>query len=374
MKKLPLRLVVAALALVAVFVITSVYVYQGFLGGSIAKRPTEVTAELSETGGLFERSSVTYRGVKVGSVTEIRTTEDGVEAVLALDPGVEVPASSKAVVRNLSPAGEQFIDLQPKDSSGPSFKDGDKIKLADTTTPTTVAESLRAIDTLMAQVEPEDLRVTLDELSTAFADPDDLSNIVDSGQQILDTLDANWPQTERVITNSQTVLQMGVDLGPQLQTLAPAAKSLTEWLVAYDPRARELLAQTPAQVEELRTFTSKVGLKLPDMLNSMGQFTDMTLPYRPHLWEFLDKVPGGFSQFAGTINGGYLNAVMFVEPNFDAEVCAYVADTSPDAHQVASDSDPLIDTSRTCSSESSSIQQRGSAHAPGPVPLEVALQ
>ncbi|MFT4189616.1 MAG: MlaD family protein [Aeromicrobium sp.] len=376
MKRLPLKLVVAALGLALVFVLTAVYIYQEFLGGSIAQRPAEITVKMDETGGLFERSSVTYRGVNVGQVKEIVSTEDGVEATLALDPGVEVPKSSKAVVRNLSPAGEQFIDLQPESAKGPFFKDGDAVTEA-AETPTTVAESFHAVDTLMSQVEPADLKVTLDELSAAFSNPDDLATIVTSGQQILTTLDTYWPETERIINNSNTVLQTGAAIEPQLRSLAPASKRLTAWLAAYDPKARTLLAQTPAQIEELRSFTAVVGLRLPSVLTEMGEFTDMTLPYRPHLWSFLSEVPSGFAKFASTVRDddgdgqASLYTVMYTDLSLAPEVetvCQYVpyGPTNPDPAYVRADGERLIDTTRGCSPDFIR-QQRGSAHAPGPV-------
>lgn len=367
MKRLPLSLLGAAVGLLAVFVLTTVYVYQEFLGGSIAQRPTSVTVELERTGGLFERSGVTYRGVKVGRVVEIRTTATGVEADIAIDAGVEVPASATAVVRNLSPAGEQFLDLQPVDDQGPALADGDVIALEDTATPTTVAESLHAVNTLMSQIDPNDLAITLDELSIAFADPDDLAAIVDHGQQILSTLDAYWPETERIITSSATVLRTGIELEPQLRTFATSAFSLTEWLVAYDPKARTILQDTPAQVTELRTFTSEVGLRLPEMLRVMGEFTDMTLPYRPHLWQFFNDVPEGFSKFTSTIRGGALNAVMLVDTRpAQVAVCRYVPDPLPSAPDRVA-----IDPTRSCPADFP-LQQRGSAHAPGPVAPEIS--
>lgn len=368
MKRLPLTYLMAALGLLGVLVVTTVYVYQNFLGGSIAQRPTVVTVQLERTGGLFEQSGVTYRGVTVGEVVEIRTTATGVEAEIAIDAGVEVPASAKAVVRNLSPAGEQFLDLQPPDEVGPVLAGGDVIPVEDTATPTTVAESLSAVDTLMSQIDPADLQVTLDELSVAFADPTALATIVDRGQEVLTTLDTYWPETERAITSSATVLQTGLDLEPQLRQLAPTAFSLTQWLAAYDPKARAILQGTPAQVTELRLFTSEVGLRLPEALRVMGEFTDMTLPYRPHLWQFLHDVPGGFSKFASTIRGGALHAVMLVDTRpAQVAVCRYVPDPLPSVPERQP-----IDPTRACSPEFP-LQQRGSSNAPGPIPLEQAM-
>ena len=44
-----------------------------------------VTLQLPSTGGLYRFSNVTYRGVQVGKVTEVKLTETGAEATLTLD-------------------------------------------------------------------------------------------------------------------------------------------------------------------------------------------------------------------------------------------------------------------------------------------------
>ncbi|EFQ83013.1 virulence factor Mce family protein [Aeromicrobium marinum DSM 15272] len=359
MKRLPFRLVAPALALVVVLVLTSVYLYQGFLRGSVTERPAQVTVSLAETGGLFESSGVTYRGVRVGRVDAIRTTDTGVEVVLSIEPGSEVPADSVAVVRLLSPAGEQFLDFQPDDHEPPYFADGDRISADRTSTPVSVAESLRSIEDLMAQIEPEDLRTTLDELSIAFASPDDLGDIIGSSQSVIASLEALWPTTQRVLRNGNTVLATGAELGPDLREFAGSARELGAWLRAYDPNARAIVDEAPAQVEELRALTSTFGLKLPALLAEMLEFTDFTIPYEPHLRQTLSDLPGAFNKFAGTIIDGRIQVSMFVA---DSVVCSYgVPDRVP-----TDPTRPEIDGTRGCSPEFER-QQRGAAHAPGPL-------
>ncbi len=43
-----------------------------------------VKLELPRTGGLYQFSNVTYRGVQLGKVTEVRPTRNGAEATLSL--------------------------------------------------------------------------------------------------------------------------------------------------------------------------------------------------------------------------------------------------------------------------------------------------
>lgn len=358
MRRMPLKLVVAAFALVGVLFATLVVLYQVYLGGSLGQSPAKVTVELAETGGLFERSTVTYRGVQVGHVDKIETTATGIKATLAIRPGTKVPADSDVAVRTLSPAGEQFLDFQPKSASGPYVKDGDRISADRTTTPTSVAQSLASIENLISQVDPEYLETTLDELNAAFPNPDTLGEIITSGQSIIATLDETWPQTQRVLRNSNTVLKTGVAVGDDLRQFAASAEQLTAWLENYDPKIRGHLDQLPSQVEELRRLTSLAGLKLPAVLGEMIDFTTLTVPYEPHLRTLLDEFPAGFEKFATVFENGKLKTDIILT---DGNTCRY---GFPDPDPRSTERKP-IDNTRGCTGPG---QTRGSVHAPGPVP------
>src|SRR6185503_3996365 len=65
-----------------------------------------VTLELPETGGLYPRGNVTYRGVEVGEVKSVRLTDTGVVAELSLNSEVKIPADLEAEVHSVSSVGE----------------------------------------------------------------------------------------------------------------------------------------------------------------------------------------------------------------------------------------------------------------------------
>src|SRR5947209_17944534 len=71
-----------------------------------------VTLELPNTGGLYRFSNVTYRGVQVGRVTDVRATRDGAVATLSLNTSPTIPVDLQADVRSVSAVGEQYVDLQ----------------------------------------------------------------------------------------------------------------------------------------------------------------------------------------------------------------------------------------------------------------------
>jgi phospholipid/cholesterol/gamma-HCH transport system substrate-binding protein len=347
---------VASICLLGIFALTIAYLYGGILGSSITQRPSHVTVELQRTGGLFEGSSVTYRGVRVGSVDTMRTAGDHVAASITLEPSARVPADSRAAVRSLSPAGEQYLDFQPGADRGPWLEDGATVAASRTSTPTSVATALRAVDDLMSQVDSKDLTTVLDELHAAFGDPDDLGRTVTSASSILDTLDERWPETLRTLRNGRTVLRTGVDETDQLEQLAASASSLTASLEDYDPELRRILDRSPAQIEEFRALTADVADQLPTLLDDADELTSLAAARDQHLRALLQTFPRGLSRLADAIAGGHLRVNMLVSPG---EVCSYgVMAPSPRSTERR----PVV-PGRTCGAGFAG-QQRGSAHVP----------
>ena len=353
-RAIPLKHKLGASAMAAVLVLTLVHLYTNVLGGSVGSRPLHVDVALSDTGGLFQGSGVAYRGVRVGSVSAIDLSGDGVRADISLNPGAKVPADTRAVVRTLSPAGEQFLDLQPRRDGAPYLADGDRIDASETSIPTSVADTLAAIDSLMGQIDTKKLRTVMNELNLAFSDPDDLGRVITSGSQLLETLDAAWPQTIRTMQNGRTVLRTGADTSDDFRRFASSARSLTAWLKGYDPKLRSTLEVTPGQLAELQRFADDMVKALPPLLRDFAGLTDVFARRDPHLRELLIQFPLGLDGLVGAFAGGRMQTNMLVS---DGEVCSYGVDDSNPQLGVAA-RQPL-DPDRSC---------------PGPSPVNSAAR
>ena len=58
-----------------------------------------VVAHYPQSGGIFAGGEVTYRGVRVGKVSELELTKDGVDVVLQIDnEWDEIPTDTRALV------------------------------------------------------------------------------------------------------------------------------------------------------------------------------------------------------------------------------------------------------------------------------------
>ena len=357
-RQLSLKHLVSASGLLVILLLSVTYLYSGVLNRSVTRQPDIVTVALAETGGLFPGSGVTYRGVRVGTVDDIVLSDSGVSVTARLDTTRDIPADSEAVVRSLSPAGEQFLDIQPRSDGPPYLANGTLFGRADTATPTSVASALDSVDRLVSGIDEKDIATILRELSTAFRDPDDLGRLVTAAQSTVRTLDENWPETERLIENGRTVLRAGADSSDELSDFASSSRSLAAWLRDYDPSLRRQLDQGPAGIGTVRELVSDLQAVVPELVGQTADLTTLAGDRTPHLRELLQVFPRGSERLSSTLVDDRLNIDLLISPG---EVCTYGRE--PLAPKRATRT-PVAQDGRC--TESFSLQQRGADHAPGP--------
>jgi phospholipid/cholesterol/gamma-HCH transport system substrate-binding protein len=356
------RLYLSALGVLLVFVVGIAYLFAVVLDEPLTSRPDQVTVELAATGGLFEGSTVTYRGVKVGRVTTIVATGSGVVATISLAGDADVPRDTQARVRSLSPVGEQYLDFQPSSSTGPYLEDGDRVAADATDIPASLSSTVLAVGKVLDQIDARKLHRLLVALSTGLGGTgEDLGNLLDQGQAVLTDLDRAWPQTERLLRNSGPVLDLPVSSASDLRSLARSSRSLAAFLRDYDPELRSTLRRTPDEIKQLRSLVNDVADVLPGFLRTALPFTNEFVTHDPHLRALLQNYASGLGSLADVIRNGELRLELI--PDLDAR-CRYAI-----AHRDPRDPSrrQLQDTGH-CSASFARLQ-RGAAHAPGPVAL-----
>jgi len=94
-----------------VLAVTVFYLFSSVLDTPLLHGTRTVRVEMASTGGLFEGSAVTYRGVKVGKVRSINLSPSGVVATVVLTSRDRIPTRTLAKVRSLMDRtghGEEF--------------------------------------------------------------------------------------------------------------------------------------------------------------------------------------------------------------------------------------------------------------------------
>ncbi|GAA3833806.1 MlaD family protein [Nocardioides panacisoli] len=360
LKLLTDKLVLSAVGVVVVFLFAVAYIFSAVLDQPLTSRPVTVTVDLAQSGGLFEGSNVTYRGVQVGKVTQIVPTDSGVAATIKITSGTKIPQDAMAKVRSLSPVGEQYLDFQPQSADGPYLESGDTVSAQSTDIPKSLSSTVVAVNKVLDQIDDKKLKSVLQDLSTGLAGTgDDLGQILDQGNQILATLDEIWPQTDRVITNGGRVLGIVNDNATSLRTLATRSKEFASFLKNYTPEFSDVLDRTPGQLKQLRSLVDDAEEVLPGFLSVGVSFDDMFLAYEPHLRTLLQEYSPGLRALIAVLHDGRLNVQIIPHRT---RKCDYGTTRhlpwDPERHP--------FQTGGHCAASFPTLQ-RGAAHAPGPV-------
>jgi virulence factor Mce-like protein len=261
----------------------------------------DVAADFSDSGGIFVNAEVTYRGVAVGRVTDMSLVDDGVRVTLTIDPGTDpIPADTEAMVATRSAVGEQYVILRPDEDKGPYLEDGAVIPQERTGIPVPVEQLLLNIDQLVGSLDQENLRIVVDELGRAFAGAgDDLGRLIDNGNLLLARAEESLPQTLKLITDGQGVLDTQVDSRTAIQQWASDLRLVTDTLVDVDPDLRSLVVNAPDAGAALQELVQDAGPGLGSLVRNMDILNKVTIPRLDGVEQMLvtypDVVSGGFT-------------------------------------------------------------------------------
>ncbi|MFJ6551933.1 MCE family protein [Streptomyces luteogriseus] len=257
--------------------------YTGLVDGLLDRGYT-VRADFADSGGIFSGAEVTYRGVPVGRVGDLRLTgSEGVSVALEIEDGApRIPADTLAVVANRSAVGEQYVDLQPRRSGGPYLLDGSAIPREDTRVPLPVTDMVVSLDRLVTSVGKKDLRITVDELGEAFSGTGPhLSRLVDSGNALVESASDSLPETISLIEDSRKVLKTQADQGSSIKSFSRDLAALTAELKSSDGDLRRLIGNSVPAGQEVNSLLRSTRPHLPVLLANLisgGQVTVARLP------------------------------------------------------------------------------------------------
>jgi virulence factor Mce-like protein len=261
----------------------------------------DVAADFKDSGGIFVNAEVTYRGVAVGRVSDMKLVPGGVQVVLTIKPGApKIPADTQALVATRSAVGEQYVDLKPPDDKGPYLKGGSVIPQNRTGIPIPVQELLMNLDTLANSVDQDHLRIVVDELGKAFNGAgDSLGRLIDNGDLLLARAQTSLPQTLKLINDSQTVMGRQVADRSAIQKWAADLRLVTDTLRSSDHDIRTLVVNAPNAGAALQDLVENAGPGLGSLVRNLDILNKVTIPRLAGVEQMLvtypDVVSGGFS-------------------------------------------------------------------------------
>ena len=248
------------------------YITATYLGlvDKITGHNIEVTATLPGSGGLFVGSEVTYRGVKIGKVTDVTPTKEGIDVDMSLEADTKLPTDSAVFVHNLSAVGEQYLDFQPEDEDGPYAKDGTVFHGNESSLPVDEGDLLVDLSDFVDSVDKKSLRVVIDELGTMFGDTGrDLQTMLDSGSTFIKEATEHTDATIKLLDNGLTVLRTQQGQSENIRSFARDLNTLTTALRGSDKDLRTVLSSTPGAARELQKLLEELEPTLPVLFSDL---------------------------------------------------------------------------------------------------------
>ncbi|WP_435769176.1 MCE family protein [Nocardioides sp. SYSU DS0651] len=265
------------IAFVALSAVGITYITASYLGvvDRLLGRGLTVTASLPGSGGLFEGSEVTYRGVKIGKVSRLEATEEGVDVTAELEHGTKLPSDSRVVVHNLSAVGEQYLDFQPPDDEGPYAQDGTRFVGDERSLPVDEGDLLVDLDRFVRSVDKDSLQVVVEELGLMFGDTGrELQRLLDGGSEFIAEANAHTDETIQLLDSGLTVLRTQRGQKENIRRFARDLETLSSALRRKDADLRTVLSATPGAARALDRMLKDLEPTLPVLLGdliSVGQ-------------------------------------------------------------------------------------------------------
>ncbi|MEU4418647.1 MlaD family protein [Nocardia salmonicida] len=358
------KILLANSALVLVLLIGGTYLLVNVMRVNPLRSEYDVTVNLDRSGGLQPGNDVTMRGFRIGKVTSIELINDG-EAIAAktqIDKDFKIPVDTMIQVAALSAAGEQYIDFRPKSDVGPFLGDGAVIKYSpeQIQTPVPVWAVLDDTSALIAQVNPKQFDVILDELDIALgAGPDQLRGLINGVSLVVAGLDNLLPQTVNLIANLRVIAETTSNAQPDLQTLTSNSGALLTQFNNANAELQGVLDNAPAQFESLGAVLDATADPISSLAANFVAITKAAQLRQPALRLLFPSLALGLGSIGAPAHEGEFHTILDIWPR---PTCYYETEYRRNEEV----QDGSIPKWNYCTNPTSDLQIRGSANAPRP--------
>lgn len=251
-----------------------------------------VTLALPTTGGLYKFSNVTYRGVEVGKVTDIRPTRLGAQVSMSLKSSPKIPADLQANVRSVSAVGEQYVDLVPRTDAGPYLKNGATITADNVSLPKPVGPMLDQMSELVGSIPTGKLAVVLDESFKALnGTGNDLGALFESSSTLAAQLNGAADNARALIDDSRPLLDGQLESADAIRNWARSLAGITRQVDVRDSEVRTILRTGSGAADEAARLLSEIKPTLPLLLANLTTVGQIGLVYHRSIEQLLVLLP-----------------------------------------------------------------------------------
>ena len=276
-----------ALALIAVVVLGWYYLR---IPAMVGIGQYTLKADLPNSGGLYRTSSVTYRGITIGKVTNVAPTRQGVLATMSIDNRYKIPVDASANVHSVSGVGEQFLDLVSTGSPGRFLSPGQTITKV--TVPSPIGPTLDAANRALSVLPKHKIASLLDETTQAVGGLGPaLQRLVDSTQALVGDFKTSTADVNDIIANSAPLLDSQVNSSDSIERWAHNLNSLAAQTAEKDQTLKNVLSLAAPTLDQITAVFGDVRESLPQTLANLAILADILKRYHNNAEQLLVELP-----------------------------------------------------------------------------------
>jgi hypothetical protein len=235
--------------------------------------------DVANINNLVVDASVLLRGIRVGNVTAIDATPSNATIHFYIDDQYRVPVDSDIRLENLSALGESYIEFEPRTSTGPMLKDGQRIASDAVRQVPSISDLGASVVRVLNQMDPQQLSRVVHEADAGLPDPAVVLPNLTRTSMLLRNTTADFKGKGRdLLDNFQVLLQNASFVGPALSQTSPAIRALGPGFEAFwnDVFIKVVGALNAGDVWTLSSFLKRIQKFLDDRgvdLRILGEAT-----------------------------------------------------------------------------------------------------
>lgn len=266
-----------------------------------------VTVDFEDASGLYPKAAVTYRGVRVGVVSDLDISDTGAVATLRIDNGTDIPAAVSAELHSTSAIGEQYVDLvdpAKSGSGGKTLAEGAAIPRDRAVEMPQITPVLDSVNRLLKSVPKKETQAVLDQIDEGLGGSGpELNELVDSSGKLLTEAQSQIDATTSLIAALQPVLDTQADLAPETQGYADSLDKVTAVLAKGDSAdLRALLKNAPGGLDAATATVTDLQPVLPMLLANLTTNAQVLNTYLPQVKQSLVLYPSLVARLQSAIN------------------------------------------------------------------------
>ncbi|GAA4785673.1 MCE family protein [Streptomyces ziwulingensis] len=267
---------------------------------------TRLTAYFDRAVGVYAGSDLRILGVRVGEVESVRPQGTRVRVELALEDGVRVPKSARALVVAPSVVADRYVQLTPAYRTGAALADGAVLPASRNRTPVEIDQLYASLTDLSEALGPDGANSSgalSGLLKTGAANLDGngeaIGESIEQFGKAAKTLDGSSDDLFATLSRLQTFTTMLKDKDTGVRTAQERLDTVVGYFADNKDDLAGALEELGAALAQVKTFIKDNRGELKKNVDRLVPITQTLVRQRTSLAEALDVAPLAADNLAG---------------------------------------------------------------------------